>query len=71
MKKLIILAILAMTNFACEQPCETSIPEICDLIDLSLEYNPVCGCDGVTYINSGHAMCIGGISDYVDGECGE
>lgn len=71
MKKLIILAIIVMTGFACEEPCETSIPEICDVIDLSNEYNPVCGCDGVTYINSGHAMCIGGISDYVEGECSE
>jgi len=69
MKQLIILAVIAMTSFACEQQCETSIPEICDLIDLTSEYEPVCGCDGITYINSGHATCVGGISDYVNGEC--
>jgi len=70
MKKLQLFFCLTLLFFAsCEQECETFIPGECILIDLSDEYNPVCGCDGVTYTNAGHAMCVGGITDYVQGEC--
>ncbi|MEY3010540.1 MAG: hypothetical protein RLZZ314_1182, partial [Bacteroidota bacterium] len=34
------------------------------------EWNPVCGCDGVTYGNACFATYYGGVTSYVAGECG-
>lgn len=34
-------------------------------------YEPVCGCDGVTYGNACSATIWGGVTSYVDGECCE
>lgn len=33
-------------------------------------YNPVCGCDGVTYGNSCEAEMFGGVISWIPGECG-
>jgi len=45
--------------------CEAEYIEACFWVDL---WDPVCGCDGNTYSNSGQAACYG-IEDFTPGAC--
>ncbi len=49
-----------------QEECVASQIEGCGYIAL---WDPVCGCDGITYSNSGHAAC-NNILDFTIGECG-
>ena len=75
----IIATTVAIMMFSCNKTtCEsTSIIGDC-CVDSSLisdsancfaVYDPVCGCDGVTYGNSCEAIFSGGVTSYVAGEC--
>ncbi len=35
------------------------------------DWNPVCGCDGVTYSNACYATNYGGVTEFEEGECGD
>ena len=55
-----------------EWDCDTEIECVAELdpnCAFMMVWDPVCGCDGVTYSNSGEAAC-NNIFEYTEGECG-
>ena len=64
----IVFFVLISCKKECQQEvnCDNDVPEWCNLVDLSNEVNPVCGCDCVTYQNAGYAECVGGVSSYTE-----
>lgn len=61
------LAAITLISFSCEKEnkCKEDINPDCYY---TMDYNPVCGCNGKTFSNSSHAACSG-ISEYTEGEC--
>ena len=70
----ILLILLLILIFSCstadkvEDSCvdESMIEEFSVCIEI---YQPVCGCDGVTYPNSCYAENFNGITSYINGSC--
>ena len=65
-----IYATLEECAFACDTPCvQPALIEMGTTIDCIEVYEPVCGCDWVTYSNSCHATYVGGVVSWTDGPC--
>ena len=66
MQKLLLLLIIPLVFFfSCEQECVAQLDSNCAYLAV---WDPVCGCDGITYSNSGEAAC-NNIFEYTEGAC--
>ena len=69
MKTLIATAILGVMLISCDRDRGECIEEPCN-VPVPQYYQPVCGCNDVTYSNSVEAECHG-IYEYREGACDE
>jgi|GEM_PF-774621 len=68
MKNISIILILLSTIFNVQSQCVN--PSLIDsTANCILVYDPVCGCDGITYSNSCVAEIQGGVTTYTLGDC--
>ena len=65
MKSYLVFTLVILIHFSCTK--SECIENECNG-PVTMDYNPVCGCNGVTYPNISSTECHG-ITDYKDGEC--
>jgi hypothetical protein len=76
---ILLATIMSILMFSCNKRTCQSTPvignccvdysRISDSASCFAVYDPVCGCDDVTYGNSCEAIFSGGVTSYVAGEC--
>lgn len=72
MLRSIFFLVIALTGGWAHAQFDCIDPELInpDVVCLDI-YDPVCGCDGVTYSNECYAVNYGGVTSYTIGECGQ
>ncbi len=67
--KIYLFILLSMVLFSCvEEETDCVIVEVTEPTGCTMDYQPVCGCNGVTYGNA----CVAeneGVLTYTEGEC--
>ena len=70
--KLITFLSIFITSCSSEDKIEDSCIDesIIEEFNVCIEiYQPVCGCDGITYPNSCYASTFNGVTSYINGAC--